>query len=321
MEYYKNLEVTNIDYVGENGVIKTEEWGDFPLKPDYFMASNLGRIKRKEVAVNHSSGTGLVIKREKILRQSIRKDGYCTITLNAKDFDKTFLVHRIVMYSFNSMSNLIIDHKNGNKSDNRESNLRYCTHRENSHYYSEKSNTISKYVGVSYITKGKKWVASILIDAKGYTVGLFDSEIEAHLAYQEALNNWKNFKQYPTYTKRVKSSPYKGVSISKKFFKVNITIDKQNYFLGQYLCEIEAKNAYEKAKEDYDIHGKLPNYTNINQASQFRGVVYHKNNSKWVATVKGCYLGSFLTEIEAAEKIKDYLKLDEYYRYNYKSNS
>jgi hypothetical protein len=316
---YENLGINDIVYTEENGNIKKECWLDFPLKSDYFMVSNLGRVKRKAVSVNHSSGNGTVFKKEKILRQAVRKDGYCSITLKAGEFSKTMLVHRMVMYSFNSISDLIIDHINGNKSDNRESNLRYCTYRENSHYYSEKSETISKYVGVSYITKGKKWVASILINKKGYTVGLFSSEIEAHLAYKEALSNWENFGQYPTYKRKIKTSPYKGVSTSGKFFLTGITINKQYYFLGQYLDENEAKNAYEKALFDYKNSGKLPKYVNKKQASAFRGVTYHKVNKRWIAAVKGCYLGSFSTEIEAAEKIKDYLGLDDYYKYEYKS--
>ena len=63
---------------------------------------------------------------------------------------------------------LEIDHINGNRLDNRRSNLRLCTHAENMRNIRIQKNNTSGYKGVSYYTKIKKWVASCEINGKRY---------------------------------------------------------------------------------------------------------------------------------------------------------
>ena len=46
-------------------------------------------------------------------------------------------------------------------------------------------NTSSKYIGVSFIKKNKKWKAGFSFNKKYIYVGLFENEIEAALAYNE----------------------------------------------------------------------------------------------------------------------------------------
>lgn len=79
-----------------------------------------------------------------------------------------------------------VDHINGNGLDNRKSNLRYATQKENS--YNSKSNKggTSKYKGVRRQRDCKNWRARIQSDGKPIDLGYFSDEKEAAIAYNNA---------------------------------------------------------------------------------------------------------------------------------------
>jgi hypothetical protein len=82
----------------------------------------------------------------------------------------------------NGMS-LVVDHINGNKTDNRVDNLRIVTQRENC----VGSNKTSNYKGVHFCDTVKKFIAKIYINGKSKYLGSFDRDIDASSAYQKAL--------------------------------------------------------------------------------------------------------------------------------------
>lgn len=81
---------------------------------------------------------------------------------------------------------LMIDHINGNGLDNRRSNLRFVTNRENS--MNRHDITSSRYPGVTWNKRSRCWVAQAQIKGKHIHIGSFPSEELAHKAYCEHVN-------------------------------------------------------------------------------------------------------------------------------------
>ncbi len=78
----------------------------------------------------------------------------------------------------------IVDHINGNKRDNRRSNLRLATYSGNTSNSKKRITNTSGYKGVTWHKQCQKWQASVKKDGKGYYLGLFDDPREAHKAYR-----------------------------------------------------------------------------------------------------------------------------------------
>jgi len=84
-----------------------------------------------------------------------------------------------------------VDHINHNGSDNRKANLRPATPAENARYARyPKINTSSKYRGVWYNKKKKRWRAVIGINNTRKVIGNFRDEIDAAKAYDQAAKHF-----------------------------------------------------------------------------------------------------------------------------------
>lgn len=77
---------------------------------------------------------------------------------------------------------LVVDHRNGEGLDNRKSNLRFVTQRQNSQ--NRHQEMTSKYPGVK--RSGKKWVAAITVDKKYIYLGTYADQESAFDAYKRA---------------------------------------------------------------------------------------------------------------------------------------
>ena len=96
-------------------------------------------------------------------------------------------MHTLIMDNMHSSCNIVVDHINGNTLDNRKSNLRVVTQSKNmAHRLRPKRKGSSKYWGVYYVKKHKRWRASIKVNRKTRYLGHFKQEKDAARAYNEA---------------------------------------------------------------------------------------------------------------------------------------
>lgn len=86
-----------------------------------------------------------------------------------------------------------MDHENGDRLDNRRSNLRLATYRTNAQNRSASGNrttsgrpTSSQYRGVSWSKEKRRWVAHVTVDRKMRYLGAFESEEQADAVATEA---------------------------------------------------------------------------------------------------------------------------------------
>jgi hypothetical protein len=92
-------------------------------------------------------------------------------------------MHREIMHTSEGMET---DHINGDVLDNRRSNLRICTRKENARNIKRISSNTSGYKGVHWDKVNKKWRAQIQVDEKMKHIGRFESLLDAINAYDRA---------------------------------------------------------------------------------------------------------------------------------------
>lgn len=106
-----------------------------------------------------------------------------------KPHGKTIYLHRLVT---DCSKGFFVDHIHGEKTryDNRNSNLRICTHAENKRNVNIQSNNTSGVTGVTYDKTNCKWLAFIILNQKQIHLGRFNSFEDAVKARKEAENKY-----------------------------------------------------------------------------------------------------------------------------------
>ncbi len=94
---------------------------------------------------------------------------------------KSQSMHRLVLDVTDP--DVIVDHINGNRLDNRKSNLRFATVAQNAQNRKKVSGGSSIYLGVTYHKRDERWQASVRHDGKRYHAGIHKTEEEAARAY------------------------------------------------------------------------------------------------------------------------------------------
>ena len=186
-DYSKSIE--NYEY--KIIIPNLEVWKDVPEFEGYYQISNLGNVKSLSRTILGRGKHNTLLK-ERLLKFSTSTNGYYQVILQKEGFKKIYKVHSLVAICFlnhtpDGTHNVVIDHINEVKKDNRLENLRLIGHRENV-ARSMKNNT-STYIGVSWSKNAKKWISQITIEGKTKYLGLFDNEEDANKKYLETLKD------------------------------------------------------------------------------------------------------------------------------------
>jgi len=107
------------------------------------------------------------------------------IVINGKK--KCQWMHRIVS---GAVCGVQVDHINHNKLDNRKENLRFCNNQKNHFNSPPQKGGSSKYKGVHWDSKSKKWRAQIHLGDRKKSLGSFKDEEDAALAYNEGAKKY-----------------------------------------------------------------------------------------------------------------------------------
>ena len=105
----------------------------------------------------------------------------------------TIQMHRLIL---DASRGTVVDHISGDGLDNRRSNLRLCTHAQNSQNRKPWKGSSSRFLGV-YLQKTavrygckRVWAAAIGRYPTKRHLGTFETEVEAALAYDCAAREW-----------------------------------------------------------------------------------------------------------------------------------
>ncbi len=133
---------------------------------------------KSKVVYNHLTG---IFTKKDIFFGSNHNEGYLTGWIG----DKQYLLHRLAwLYVYGYLPENI-DHINHDRSDNRISNLREVTRKENQQNMSMRSDNVSGVTGVSWDKSRNRWAARIKVDAGYIYLGRFAE-------FSDAVNARKN---------------------------------------------------------------------------------------------------------------------------------
>ena len=154
----------------ENNIV----WKDIPEYEGLYQVNNYGLVKNKK---------------GKYLSSFLGTTGYYGYCLYKNGKRKNYESHKLVAMSFLNHKpcgfKIVVDHIDNNKLNNNLSNLRLVSNRENTSKHNKVKT--SKYVGVCWSKKSKKWQSNIYTKGKTHQIGTFDNEEDAYEAYKKQL--------------------------------------------------------------------------------------------------------------------------------------
>ena len=142
-----------------------EEWKDITGFEGRYQISDFGRIQR-----TYKNGKKIIMKQE------TTNTGYLRIRLQFNHFNKKFLVHRLVAQEFldyddDDEKKICVDHKDGDKTNNHVSNLRYCTHSQNNQNKKIIKTNTSGHKNVYWRKERKHWAVRLHVNGKLHYIG------------------------------------------------------------------------------------------------------------------------------------------------------
>ncbi len=231
-----------------------EIWKDIVNYEGIYVVSNLGQVRRIKKSKGTSGDNTLIpIKNESGLYVNLKNNGD----------DKYCRIHRLVGEAFilNPKNKPEINHKDGNRWNNKDSNLEWVTSSENNlHAHDKLERNFTAYgenhansITVSQYTKNNK-----LIDVYG-------SVNEAGRQLKISFTNiakcargerktaggfiWRYDNEEPTIKSIIKHIPVEDKNYSKRFFIPEIFIEKTGYHCAKWLIDYCIDNKKELPHE------------------------------------------------------------------------
>jgi hypothetical protein len=165
---------------------------DTSCKNFYASACNAGSRANSEYKLDFPDGRVIPVTRRRFVVVDLddyyrlsKYRWYATVSRNTfyaarKRRGKRIFMHREIMRPGDDM---VVDHIDRDGLNNCRSNLRLCTVGENCRNAVGNAGAMSKYKGVGWHKRIKKWTATIQADKKSYHIGYFSDEIDAAKAY------------------------------------------------------------------------------------------------------------------------------------------
>jgi ribosomal protein L22 len=160
-----------------------EIWKQIEGYEGVYEISSFGRVKSFKSKKN-------IVGR--ILKPNLVK-GYFVVCLCKDKKVKTMQIHQLVAAAFLNYIpdkvNSVVNHIDGNKTNNSLSNLEVTTQRKNSTtcFRRDRDRLTSRYPGVCFDKTHEKWIATVFSKKKHVFRKLFTSELEAAEAYKSKL--------------------------------------------------------------------------------------------------------------------------------------
>lgn len=233
----------------------SEVWKDIPGYEGHYQVSNIGRVKSlKKKTHKDDSQFGYDYL---IMSLGVNK-GYNIVSLGKNGLKETIQVHQLVAMAFldhkRCGTDVVVDHINNIRNDNRLENLQLISNRLNS--TKDKKNG-----GVAFDSNKKKWRSSILINGNRVFLGNFDDKKDALMVYNFSVSNIDKYKskndEFRTYiytSLGMKIKKPKGCSMvtGSNDWMSCIYLAGKNINLGVYKTEQEASEIYKIACDNKD---------------------------------------------------------------------
>jgi|JI10StandDraft_1071094.scaffolds.fasta_scaffold136380_5 hypothetical protein len=157
--------------------LEKEEWKDILGYEGIYQVSNLGRIRSLDRYVAHSRCGALYIKGKFLNPTYAKRVGYSTAFINEFGIKKSSCIHRVVAETFikNPNNFEFVKHIDGNKRNNRVTNLEWFSMIESIVETYKKVKKTSEFNGIHFDKQKNKYIVVI----KRKWIGQFKTEEEA----------------------------------------------------------------------------------------------------------------------------------------------
>lgn len=152
---------------------------------NYYVNEN-GEVFSVDKKVRCHKNSTRIIKGKK-LNGSTDKDGYIYVCLTLDGKEKNERVHRLVLECFLGGSDMHVDHIDGNKQNNKLSNLEYVTLKENTRRYHISKKGSNDLIGLNFNKSQNNYKITRWIDGKLKHFKTFKN-FEDALEYNKELN-------------------------------------------------------------------------------------------------------------------------------------